>query len=244
MIEIPDPDEPRRFLGLVREDRKPTVDLHRVRRHELGRNTLGDRTRNSALSRSPSGRRSRSPEGRPGLGSVRRRSGHPNPPPAFDRSREKRACGARIVSRVCQPVSTQPRARSRCLGASSTSRLRSERRPARPGEAVPLKLTVVFRRVLPLRMDGSVRLGPSTRTSSTRPIRLVFRLAATRWTTSTSRSIRSPFDLLRHLVGHRGGLGPWRGTEDEREGAFESDLLDHFERSRRSPARSRPGIRR
>src|SRR5512133_1265651 len=60
-----------------------------------------------------------------------------------------------------------------------------------PGAAVPAKLTVVLRRVRPRSSVGSLRLGPSTRTSSTPPTRSALRSAATRWTTSTSRSIRS-----------------------------------------------------
>src|SRR5712691_3882781 len=60
-----------------------------------------------------------------------------------------------------------------------------------PAAAGPAKLTVVLRRVRPRRSAGSVRLGPSTRTSSTRPTRWAFRAAATCWTTAMSRSIRS-----------------------------------------------------
>ena len=62
-------------------------------------------------------------------------------------------------------------------------------------------------------MDGSVRLGPSTRTSSTRPTRFVFRLAATRWTTSTSRSIRSPFVSSGTWSGIEAASVPWRGLK-------------------------------
>ena len=77
--------------------------------------------------------------------------------------------------------------------ASSTSRARCARRRARPPAASPVKLTVVLRRVRPRRKLGSVRLGPSTSTSSTRPMRSSFRSPAMRCTTSTSRSIRSRF---------------------------------------------------
>src|SRR5439155_13594963 len=62
-----------------------------------------------------------------------------------------------------------------------------------PAAATPVKFTVVFRRVRPRNSDGSVRLGPSTRTSSTRPMRSWLRSCATRWTTSTRRSIRTCF---------------------------------------------------
>src|SRR5262249_34940643 len=49
-----------------------------------------------------------------------------------------------------------------------------------PGSAVPVKFTVVFRRVRPRRTVESVLLGPSTRTSSTRPTRSSLRRCATR----------------------------------------------------------------
>src|SRR5438552_4219244 len=62
-----------------------------------------------------------------------------------------------------------------------------------PGSAMPVKLTVVFRLVRPRRSEASVRLGPSTSTSSTRPTRSSFRSRATRCTTSISRSMRSRF---------------------------------------------------
>ena len=65
-----------------------------------------------------------------------------------------------------------------------------------------------------------------------------------RWTTSTSRSIRSTLT----------GCGSWpsivaasvsrRGREDEGEGAVVADLLDHLQRLARSRPRSRPGSRR
>ena len=75
-----------------------------------------------------------------------------------------------------------------------------------------------------------MRLGPSTSTSSTRPTRSGLRSWATRWTSSTSRSIRSRLTLLRHLVRHRGGLGALPRAVDEREGAVVADLLDDLER--------------
>src|SRR4029077_21241690 len=62
-----------------------------------------------------------------------------------------------------------------------------------PGSASPEKFTVVLRRVRPRRSVGSVRLGASTSTCSTRPTRCAFRPAAVRCTTSTNRSIRSRF---------------------------------------------------
>ena len=67
-----------------------------------------------------------------------------------------------------------------------------------------------------------------------------FRSRARRCTTSTSRSIRSRFDLVGHLVGHRGRLGAGARRVDEREGAVEADLLDDLERLAKSASVS-PG---
>src|SRR5262249_23849205 len=50
-----------------------------------------------------------------------------------------------------------------------------------PAAAAPVKLTVVLRRVRPRSMASSVRLGPSTGTSSARPMRVLFRASAPRW---------------------------------------------------------------
>ena len=132
VVELPDPDEPRRLLRLVRQDRKPPVRLHRVGRHELRRDPFGNRARDRALSGRGGAEDPDHGKVGPTVAQFALRSGHPNPPPAFDRSRENRACGARTVSRVCLAVSRQPRARSRCPEASSTSHLRCERRPAAP----------------------------------------------------------------------------------------------------------------
>ncbi len=81
------------------------------------------------------------------------------------------------------------RARSHCSVVDVAPSMRTSTRS--PGEAEPAKLTVVFRLVRPRRSDGSVRLAPSTSTCSTRPTRSSLRSCAIRWTTSTSRSIRS-----------------------------------------------------
>ena len=54
VVELPDPNKPRRLLRLVRQDRKPSVRLHRVGRNELRRDSFGDRARDRALSRSRS----------------------------------------------------------------------------------------------------------------------------------------------------------------------------------------------
>src|SRR5436190_3102012 len=51
VVEVPDPDEPRRKLGLVGQDRKATVDLHRVCGNKLRRAALRDLLRDGALPR-------------------------------------------------------------------------------------------------------------------------------------------------------------------------------------------------
>ena len=128
--------------------------------------------------------------------------------------------------------------------ASSRSPARSGRRRARPASAVPVKLTVVLRRVRPRSSVSSVRDGPSTSTSSTRPTRASLRSRAIRCVSSTRRSMRSIFSLVRHLVVHRRRLGAVARRVDEREGAVEADLLDDLERLARSRPRSRRGSRR
>src|SRR6478735_23767 len=60
-----------------------------------------------------------------------------------------------------------------------------------PWPAVPSKLTVLLWPLRPRRREGSVRLGPSTRTSTVRPTNRWPRSRARRWTTSTRRSMRS-----------------------------------------------------
>src|SRR5438045_6164309 len=54
VVERPEPDEPRRELGLVRQDREAAVDLHRVCGNKLHRNAPRDLLRDGAL---PRGRR-------------------------------------------------------------------------------------------------------------------------------------------------------------------------------------------
>ena len=72
-----------------------------------------------------------------------------------------------------------------------------------PACALPQKLTVVFRRVRPRRIDGSVRLGPSTSTSSTRPTRSAFRARG-----DPLNDLDESLDPLRlHL------LGTWSGID-------------------------------
>ncbi len=60
-----------------------------------------------------------------------------------------------------------------------------------PGAARPSKLTTLLWRVRPRTRLASVREVPSTSTSSVRPTNRCARSRARRWTTSTSRSIRS-----------------------------------------------------
>ena len=60
-----------------------------------------------------------------------------------------------------------------------------------PGMASPVKLTIVLPRVRPRSRLASVRLQPSTSTSTVVPTRSAFRSDAIRCTTSTSRSSRS-----------------------------------------------------
>ncbi len=95
--------------------------------------------------------------------------------------------------------------------AFCVTRLRSARRRSlRLG--VPVKMTVVLRRVRPRRKAGSVsRDGPSTSTSSALPIRSWLRSCATRCTTSTSRSIRSCLISSGTAPPCRTASVPWRG---------------------------------
>jgi hypothetical protein len=48
-VERPDPDEPGGIGRLVRQDRQASVDLHRVGRHQLGRNPLCQSLRDGGL---------------------------------------------------------------------------------------------------------------------------------------------------------------------------------------------------
>jgi uncharacterized membrane protein YbhN (UPF0104 family) len=51
VVEPPDPDEPRGQARLVREDRQPSIDLHRVRRDDLGLEPWEESLGDGALSR-------------------------------------------------------------------------------------------------------------------------------------------------------------------------------------------------
>ena len=99
-----------------------------------------------------------------------------------------------------------------------------------PGSAAPEKLTVVFRLVRPRSSEGSVRLGPSTSTSSTRPTRSRFRSPAMRCTRSTSSSSLSCFTSSGTWLGKPGGLRPCPRRVDEGERAVEPHLLDERQR--------------
>ena len=135
--------------------------------------------------------------------------------------RSMRAAAARLDD-------ARPRAASR--RASSTSRARCARRRGRRAAASPRKLTVVLRRVRPRRTAGSVRLGPSTSTSSTRPTRSAFRSAAMPLHELDEPLDAVALDLVRDLLGHRRRVGARARRVDERERAVEADLLDDLER--------------
>ena len=59
LLERPDPHQPGRVGRLVREDRQVSIDLHRVRRDELGRDPRGHLLRPPRTCHSRSGRRCR-----------------------------------------------------------------------------------------------------------------------------------------------------------------------------------------
>ena len=115
--------------------------------------------------------------GEPGPGTPDPQSGH-------------RACPTNAIA----PRGLSPR-RGRAAtprrSASGSSRWRSRPARTRPAAARPSKLTALLWRERPRRRVGSVRDGPSTSTSSVRPTKRCARSRARRWTTSTSRSIRS-----------------------------------------------------
>src|SRR5207245_5868863 len=83
-----DRDKASRAPGLVREDRKPAVDLRRIGRDQLGRNSLADRLGDRTLARGgrPEDPEYEAPPGR----SAPVRSGHPGGPPRFHASEELR----------------------------------------------------------------------------------------------------------------------------------------------------------
>src|SRR3954451_17428414 len=60
-----------------------------------------------------------------------------------------------------------------------------------PGSAIPPKLTTLLWRERPRTRLGSLRDGPSTRTSNVRPTKRWARARAPRWTVSTRRSMRA-----------------------------------------------------
>ena len=94
-----------------------------------------------------------------------------------------------------------------------------------PAAAVPAKLTVVFRLVRPRCNSGSVRLAPSTRTSSIRPIRVSVPLRR-RSLDDLDEPLESlVLHLVRYLIGKRGSLRPRTRRVDERERTVESHVL-------------------
>src|SRR4051794_22858279 len=99
-----------------------------------------------------------------------------NPGGAEDRQDPQRRC---VRGRAETPLSVCEVADSISTGTNC------------PGPASPSKLTALPCRVRPRSLVSSVRLVPSTNTSSVRPTKRWARSAARRCTTSTSRSIRS-----------------------------------------------------
>ena len=95
-----------------------------------------------------------------------------------------------------------------------------------PAVADPAKFTVVFRRVRPRSSEGSVRLVPSTSTSSTRPTRCGVPLGRHALDDVDEALDALVLDLVRHLIRHRRGLGAAPRRVDERKGAVEADLFD------------------
>ncbi len=99
-----------------------------------------------------------------------------------------------------------------------------------PGDASPVKLTVVLRRVRPRRIEASVRLGPSTSTSSTRPTRVCVALPR-----NTLHELDEPLDAVAlHVVGnlirHHSGVRPCPRRVDERESGVEAHFLHDLHR--------------
>ena len=217
-------------LGVGQLGEAPGAELARRRR----RTRAGGARAARAPRRSPrrSGARAR---GRPG---SRRRRRRPGPRRARAGARRRRS-----RRRSCRPRWGR-RARGASRRRSGGPRRAAARWPASvvevapviststssPGAAVPSKLTVLLWRVRPRSLVGSVRLGPSTRTSIVRPTKRCARSRARRWTSSTSRSIRSRLTGCGSWSGQVGGLGPAARREDEREGAVVADLLDDLER--------------
>ena len=98
---------------------------------------------------------------------------------------------------------------TRCDAAERRRRraLDAARRRSRPAAASPAKFTVVLRRVRPRRTDGSVRLGPSTSTSSTRPTRSCVALGREPLHELDEPLDPVALDLVRDLIRHRSGVG-------------------------------------
>src|SRR5512132_1311109 len=97
-----------------------------------------------------------------------------------------------------------------------------------PGAAVPSKLTVLLWRVRPRSREGSVRLGPSTRTSTMRSRKRCARSRA-RLDELHEALHALALDWVRQLVLEGGGLRAAARREEEGEGAVVADLVDHLE---------------
>src|SRR4029450_10042992 len=92
----------------------------------------------------------------------------PGPPRAslqFQPIAKQRAYGARSVRKADQAVTRADCVPRRVVDVEPSMRTST----SAPASATPLKLTVVFRRVRPRRVAGSVLLGPSTSTRSFHP---------------------------------------------------------------------------
>ena len=149
------------------------------------------------------------------------------------------AVGPKIAS---TSGATPRRAPPGCPGGSATWK-RDPDRDQLAALADPEKFTVMLRRVRPRSSEGSVRLAPSTSTSSQG------RRGGVSLGRDALNDLHEPLDALalqviRHLIGHRRGLGAAARRVDECERAVEADLLDGGDRSRRSRRPSRRGSRR
>ena len=158
----------------------------------------------------PSGRRSRPPRTAKWSWPV----GHPGPPPTASVTRKSYGWvtdrAERVHNSAAAQAATSDASRPRSVVDVEPSISTSTSSPGMrgPGE--------VHRRVAaraPAEQRASVRLGPSTSTSSTRPMRSAFRSAAMRCTTSTSRSSRSCFTSSGTWSGSAAASVPERGEK-------------------------------
>ena len=174
LADVDDPDQPMLEALALLGARRPRQHLEPA--IDLER-VAGDRDRVLAALAQALGDGDRD-TGLPDPGGAEERQDLHAAPPLADRA-EQRCCPVSVVE-VALEIST------------STSS---------PAAATPSKLTVLLWRVRPRSRVGSVRLGPSTRTSSVRPTKRCERSAARRCTTSTSCCMRSRLT----------GCGSWSG---------------------------------